>query len=53
LRNCPFHRLAAEFPPLVCGMNLALVKGLTAGAGWTARIDPTPGGCCVSLSKNI
>src|SRR6185369_3880465 len=22
LRNCPFHRLAEEFPPLVCGMNL-------------------------------
>jgi predicted ArsR family transcriptional regulator len=53
LRNCPFHRLADDFPPLVCGMNLALVQGLTDGAGWTARIDPTPGGCCVTLSKNI
>jgi predicted ArsR family transcriptional regulator len=52
LRNCPFHHLADDFPPLVCGMNLALVEGLTEGAGWAARIDPTPGGCCVTLSKN-
>ena len=50
LRNCPFHLLAEEFPPLVCGMNLALVGGLLAGAGLTgctARLDPSPGRCCV------
>ena len=28
LRNCPFHVLADDFPPLVCGMNLALITGL-------------------------
>ncbi|MEJ3749373.1 transcriptional regulator [Actinomycetes bacterium KLBMP 9797] len=52
LRNCPFHRLAEEFPPLVCGMNLALLAGLTEGSGWQARLDPAPGRCCVVVSKN-
>ncbi|GLI00429.1 helix-turn-helix transcriptional regulator [Phytohabitans aurantiacus] len=52
LRNCPFHRLAEQFPPLVCGMNLALVEGLVEGTGWRARLDPAPGDCCVRLSKN-
>jgi predicted ArsR family transcriptional regulator len=52
LRNCPFHLLAEEFPPLVCGMNLALVTGLLDGAGLTgctARLDPAPGRCCVAV----
>ncbi|MEV0399515.1 transcriptional regulator [Actinoallomurus sp. NPDC050550] len=56
LRNCPFHALAVEFPPLVCGMNLALLEGLLEGLGPTgmvARMDPRPGECCVMLaSKN-
>lgn len=56
LRNCPFHRLAEQFPPLICGMNLAMVTGLLTGAGldgeWTARMDAAPGRCCVTLSKN-
>jgi predicted ArsR family transcriptional regulator len=56
LRNCPFHALASEYPPLICGMNLALVEGLLAGAGLadcTARLDPRPDGCCVAIdSKN-
>ncbi|MRH87353.1 transcriptional regulator [Nocardia sp. SYP-A9097] len=51
LRNCPFHRLAVDFPPLVCGMNLALLEGPAAEAGWRARMDPAPGRCCVSFSK--
>ncbi|WP_067814021.1 helix-turn-helix transcriptional regulator [Nocardia inohanensis] len=51
LRNCPFHRLAVDFPPLVCGMNLALLAGPAAEAGWQARMDPAPGRCCVSFSK--
>ncbi|MEC3918178.1 helix-turn-helix transcriptional regulator [Nocardia sp. CDC160] len=51
LRNCPFHRLALDFPPLVCGMNLALLAGPAAEAGWTARMDPAPGRCCISFSK--
>ncbi|MEU0541073.1 transcriptional regulator [Nocardia sp. NPDC005978] len=51
LRNCPFHRLAVDFPPLVCGMNLALLGPVAAEAGWTARMDAAPGRCCVSFSK--
>jgi predicted ArsR family transcriptional regulator len=52
LRNCPYHVLADEHPPLICGMNLALVQGLldAAGAGaLAARLDPQPGDCCVVL----
>jgi predicted ArsR family transcriptional regulator len=54
LANCPFHALAAEFPPLVCGMNLALIEGMAHGAGWhdrVAAIDPAPDGCCVTLTR--
>ena len=56
LNNCPFHRLAEQFPPLICGMNLAMITGLLDGAGasagWAARIQPAPGRCCVVISKN-
>jgi len=57
LRNCPFHVLADRHPPLICGMNLALVEGLLAAAGaggLAARLDPQPGDCCVVVcpSKN-
>jgi predicted ArsR family transcriptional regulator len=55
LRNCPFGAVAEEFPPLVCGMNLALVRGMLAGAGLPetdAEIDPAPEGCCVKLSRS-
>jgi predicted ArsR family transcriptional regulator len=52
LRNCPFHVLARDFPPLVCGMNLALLEGLLGEAsGWRARMDPRPGECCVVLES--
>jgi len=52
LRNCPFHVLASRYPPLICGMNLALLEGLLEGAAVTsleARLDPRPGECCVTL----
>jgi predicted ArsR family transcriptional regulator len=56
MRNCPFHAVAREFPPLVCGMNLALVEGLLDGMGETglcARMRARPGECCVEIaSKN-
>jgi predicted ArsR family transcriptional regulator len=57
LRNCPFHALASRYPPLICGMNLALLEGLLEGAGVTrvaARLDPRPDECCVVMtpSKN-
>jgi predicted ArsR family transcriptional regulator len=52
LRNCPFHQLSHEFPPLVCGMNLALLEGLVErlAPGCEARLDRGPTGCCVVLS---
>lgn len=50
LRNCPFHVLADRYPPLICGMNLALLEGLLEGAAVSAlnaELDPRPGDCCV------
>ncbi|MFC3998355.1 helix-turn-helix transcriptional regulator [Nocardiopsis sediminis] len=55
LRNCPFHALARDYPPLACGMNLELLRGVLEGAGaagFSARMDPVKGGCCVAISKN-
>jgi predicted ArsR family transcriptional regulator len=51
LRNCPFHQLAEQFPGLICGMNLAMLNGMLQDGEWTARMDPAPGRCCVTLSK--
>jgi predicted ArsR family transcriptional regulator len=50
LNNCPFHALAEAFPALICGMNLALIEGM-APEGWSASMDPCPGGCCVALKS--
>ncbi|MDY0813864.1 helix-turn-helix transcriptional regulator [Kitasatospora purpeofusca] len=55
MRNCPFHAVAEQFPPLVCGMNLALLEGLLGADGpLRARMDARPGECCVVVeaSKN-
>ncbi|MFB8777859.1 helix-turn-helix transcriptional regulator [Streptomyces broussonetiae] len=55
MRNCPFHAVAERFPPLVCGMNLALLEGLLGTEGpLRARMDARPGECCVVVeaSKN-
>ncbi|MFJ4777585.1 helix-turn-helix transcriptional regulator [Streptomyces sp. NPDC088762] len=55
MRNCPFHSVAERFPPLVCGMNLALLEGLLGTDGpVSARMDARPGECCVVVesSKN-
>jgi predicted ArsR family transcriptional regulator len=56
LRNCPFHVLADRYPPLICGMNLALLEGLLEGAATTslrARLDPRPGDCCVVVQEPV
>jgi predicted ArsR family transcriptional regulator len=54
LRNCPFDRIAAQHPELVCGANLAMVEGLIdqLGGDQTIRptLDPKPGRCCVALA---
>ena len=52
LRNCPFHALAEEHRELVCGKNLDMLEGLLEGAAardLTARLDPVPGRCCVTV----
>jgi predicted ArsR family transcriptional regulator len=53
LRNCPFHALAAQHTEVVCGMNLALLEGVTAGIGvrdLRPVLDPGPGRCCVAIN---
>jgi predicted ArsR family transcriptional regulator len=55
LHNCPFHVLADQHPPLICGMNLAFVQGLldeAAASGLAAHLDPQPGDCCVVVAKS-
>ncbi|WP_434441517.1 helix-turn-helix transcriptional regulator [Lentzea sp. E54] len=54
LGNCPFHSLAQRHTQLVCGMNLCLISGLLDGIeanGVSARLDPSPGQCCVRLDQ--
>ena len=53
LRNCPFHSLAAVHPDMVCGMNLALMRGLVEGLDADAlnpELNPRQGRCCVVLA---
>jgi predicted ArsR family transcriptional regulator len=53
LRNCPFHRLAAQHRDLICGMNVSLVQGMIdalPGDRRTARLDRGPTGCCVAIA---
>jgi predicted ArsR family transcriptional regulator len=50
--NCPFHELAQRHRAVTCGMNLAMLQGLMAGAGLPpedARLDVQPGMCCVAI----
>jgi predicted ArsR family transcriptional regulator len=59
LHNCPFGALAAECQPLICEMNLALLRGVLAGLnarGVRAVFQPSgpsrePGSCCVLLRR--
>lgn len=52
LANCPFRALAEVEPEVICGMNLALVRGLlgaTGGRPAAARLAPAEGRCCVRV----
>jgi predicted ArsR family transcriptional regulator len=52
LRNGPFDALAQQETEVVCGMNLSLLEGVLDGMQATdleARLEPTPGRCCVTL----
>ena len=53
LLNCPFHELAQRHRNVTCAMNLAMIRGLLAGAALPeddARLDPQPGTCCVAIA---
>jgi predicted ArsR family transcriptional regulator len=57
LRNCPFDRIAAQHRQLVCGANHAMLQALTEqvdGDPPTVRavLDPQPGRCCVTLTRD-
>lgn len=52
LANCPFHELSRSHTRLVCGMNRALLGGVTetvAPGELRATLDPAPGRCCVVI----
>lgn len=52
LGNCPFHLLARAHTELVCGMNHAMLAGMTDALQppcLTAHLEPEPGRCCVVL----
>lgn len=54
LVNCPFHALAQEQTELACGMNHALIDGIVDALPphcLQARLQPTPGQCCVVLTS--
>lgn len=55
LANCPFHELSRSHTSLVCGMNEALLGGLTetiAAGALRAALDPAPGRCCVVIEPD-
>ena len=55
LENCPFDRLAHEHTELVCGLNVELVAGMAAGLGCSGLrvgLDPAPGRCCVTATRD-
>jgi predicted ArsR family transcriptional regulator len=52
LRNCPFEAVAERCPAVVCGINLALVRGLLAGLRMEpelATLAPQEERCCVAI----
>jgi len=55
LENCPFDKLAKEHTELVCGLNVDFVAGMAAGLACTGvrvGLDPAPGRCCVSATRD-
>jgi predicted ArsR family transcriptional regulator len=56
LRNCPFDRIAVRHRQLVCGANLAMLQAFTDRLGGNppvrAVLDPQPGRCCVTLTRD-
>ena len=56
LRNCPFDALANDYRDLVCGMNLAMQRGVLEGLRArkiNAVFEPVPGACCVAFKIGL
>ena len=56
LRNCPFDALANDYRDLVCGMNLAMQRGVLEGLRARkirAVFEPVPGACCVAFKIGL
>jgi predicted ArsR family transcriptional regulator len=56
LGNCPFRALAQRQPALICGLNLAFIRGLLDGIGasrFTTLLAPLPGQCCVQVQPAL
>ncbi|GCD21710.1 transcriptional regulator [Cellulomonas algicola] len=54
LTSCPFERLAADLPDVVCVMNRDLVDGVldaVCPGALEARLDPGAGRCCVVVGQ--
>lgn len=53
LANCPFHELAVRHPPLVCTLNLHLLRAALDELDVPARaqLDPAEGRCCVTITR--
>lgn len=54
LRNCIFPELSASHRDLVCGMNVAFVRGLVRGArlrSLAVHKRPVEGGCCARFTR--
>jgi predicted ArsR family transcriptional regulator len=52
LRNCPFHELVQRHQDVVCGFNLAFLRGVAQGLGAEAlevRPHDEAGTCCVAV----
>ena len=56
LRNCPFDALANDYRDVVCGMNLAMQRGVLEGLRARkieAVFEPVPGACCVAFKIGL
>ena len=53
LGTCPFHKLSAQHPEVVCDLNHALVCAMADEVGERVervRLDPGAGGCCLRIA---
>lgn len=51
--NCPFHRLSATHAGVVCGLNRALLDGVTTATDEAFTVEPSSNGmpCCARLTR--